>query len=118
MTTLFDRESLEMLRNDLTVVLYSNGGTHAAQAWVLPRQLGIESYVLLGGLNYWVEGILNPEPPSDLVADSEIEKYQLREATSEYFDREAKGQTLESKPEPVPKPVIKFKRKKAGDGGC
>jgi rhodanese-related sulfurtransferase len=39
-----------------TVVLYSDGGAHAAQAWVLLRASGIERvYFLRGGLREWSE---------------------------------------------------------------
>lgn len=117
---LFDPESLELLDQDRIVILYSNGGTHAAQAWVMLKQLGIESYVLLGGLNYWVEAILNPNPPGDLVADSEILKYQFRKSVSGYFGgsgvkiEEQKKHTVK----PKIKPKFKLHRKKEADEGC
>jgi rhodanese-related sulfurtransferase len=84
-TKLFDEEAKEMLSGDETIVLYSNGGTRAAQAWVLLKQMGIESYVLLGGLNYWTEAILNPKAPNTLAADSEILKYQFQKSAAGYF---------------------------------
>ena len=43
-------------------VFYSNGSTSANEAWMITRQLGYENnYVLQGGLNFWVETIMNPE---------------------------------------------------------
>lgn len=31
---------------------------------MITRQLGYQNnYVLMGGLNYWAEAIINPEPP-------------------------------------------------------
>ncbi len=117
---LFDEEYLYQLDPDKIIVLYSNGGTHAAQAWVLLRQLGIESYVLLGGLNYWVQAILNPQPPDDLVADEEILLYEFRKAASQFFTGgKAQIQSSEQqKARTVPKPKFKFKRKKKADEGC
>jgi rhodanese-related sulfurtransferase len=84
-TKLFEPDAQEMLAGDKTIVLYSNGGTHAAQAWVLLKQMGVESLVLLGGLNYWTEVILNPPAPNALAADSEILKYQFQKSASGYF---------------------------------
>ena len=118
---LFEKQSLEQLDQDYIIILYSNGGTHAAQAWVMLRQLGIESYVLLGGLNYWIQAILNPSPPEDIVADQEILQYEFRKSASKYFTgggmsvKEDKTQKAEKK-RPVRK--FKFKKKKKADEGC
>ena len=44
-----------------TYVLYSEGGTHAAQAWFLLQARGIENvYFLRGGLYEWLEQVMNP----------------------------------------------------------
>jgi rhodanese-related sulfurtransferase len=44
-----------------TYVLYSEGGTHAAQAWFLLRARGADrSYFLRGGLYEWLEQVMNP----------------------------------------------------------
>ena len=44
-----------------TVVLYSGGGAHAAQAWVLLRAAGHRRiYFLRGGVLEWVEDVMNP----------------------------------------------------------
>jgi hypothetical protein len=109
------------LSDEYTIVLYSNGGTHAAQAWVMLRQFGIQGYVLLGGLNYWASAILNPQPPGDLAADSEILQYQFRRSAAGYFN--GGGLAIEgsnsSEKEIRPKPKIKlFKKKKKGEEGC
>jgi rhodanese-related sulfurtransferase len=119
-TNLFEQEAQEILADDKTIVLYSNGGTHAAQAWVLLKQMGIESYVLLGGLNYWTEAILNPKAPNELVADSEILKYQFQKSASGYF---SPGGTVaapaDSATMPVkPKGQIDPKQKKKARAGC
>lgn len=51
-----------------TVVLYSEGGAHAAQAWVLLRARGIENaLVLKDGLAAWEDEVLAPLRPA--VAD-------------------------------------------------
>ena len=44
-----------------TIVLYSEGGAHAAQGWVLLRSLGYRNvFFLRGGLLDWMEDILAP----------------------------------------------------------
>src|SRR5689334_5338687 len=44
-----------------TYVLYSEGGTHAAQAWFLLRARGVNQvFFLRGGLYEWLEQVMNP----------------------------------------------------------
>jgi rhodanese-related sulfurtransferase len=46
---------------DETIVLYSEGGPHAAQAWVFLRALGYDRvYFLRGGIYEWLEQVMNP----------------------------------------------------------
>jgi rhodanese-related sulfurtransferase len=48
-------------RRDETIVLYSEGGAHAAQAWVFLRALGYEKvFFLRGGLYEWLDEVMNP----------------------------------------------------------
>jgi rhodanese-related sulfurtransferase len=47
------------------IVLYSGGGIHAAQGWMLLRALGFKAvYALLGGLDGWTDEVLYPAPPA------------------------------------------------------
>jgi rhodanese-related sulfurtransferase len=49
-----------------TLVLYSEGGAHAAQAWVLLRAAGFDHvYFLRGGLLDWVDDVMNPVVGAD-----------------------------------------------------
>jgi rhodanese-related sulfurtransferase len=49
-----------------TLVLYSEGGAHAAQGWVLLRASGHRNvYFLRGGLLDWMEDVMNPMLPAD-----------------------------------------------------
>jgi rhodanese-related sulfurtransferase len=49
-----------LLENE-RVVLYSEGGIHAAQAWMLMRAMGFRNvYTLKGGLDLWKEEVLFP----------------------------------------------------------
>ncbi len=53
-----------------TIVLYSDGGAHAAQGWVFLRALGFERvYFLRGGLHEWLDDVMNPVL-SEAIADS------------------------------------------------
>lgn len=48
-----------------TYVLYSEGGTHAAQGWFLLRARGVKNvYFLRGGLYEWLEQVMNPRVAS------------------------------------------------------
>jgi hypothetical protein len=49
-----------------TLVLYSEGGAHAAQGWVLLRANGHRHvYFLRGGLLDWMEDVMSPALPAD-----------------------------------------------------
>jgi rhodanese-related sulfurtransferase len=53
-----------------TLVLYSEGGAHAAQGWVLLRATGHRNaYFLRGGLLDWMEDVMNPMLPADTSRD-------------------------------------------------
>src|SRR5258705_3651927 len=48
-------------RRDETIVLYSEGGAHAAQGWVFLRALGYtQVYFLRGGLREWLDEVMSP----------------------------------------------------------
>jgi rhodanese-related sulfurtransferase len=52
--------------SDETLVLYSEGGAHAAQGWVLLRANGHRNvYFLRGGLLDWMEDVMSPMLPAD-----------------------------------------------------
>lgn len=103
-------------------IFYSNGSTEANEAWLLTRQLGYQNnYVLQGGLNYWMETILNPLKPGSVASNDEIARYDFRKAASV-----ALGGGDVSSIAPVsttsvstPKPgVVPVKKKKKASGGC
>ena len=120
--TLFADSILTRLSRDRLIVLCSNGGTHAGQAWVLLQQLGFKnSLVLLGGLNYWVEVYSNPSPPEGVYADSEIFRYQYLISAGKALVGDgtpSDGQQVDPAAD-MPKiqlPVMK--KKKRADEGC
>jgi rhodanese-related sulfurtransferase len=115
-----DEYSTILNQYDYTNVLYSNGTVSASQAWLLARMQGYENnYVLMGGLNYWAEAIMNPEPPSSISPNEEIAKYNFRKGASQALG----GSVSEADVQPTilnaPKPPIrKSAPKKRVQGGC
>jgi rhodanese-related sulfurtransferase len=50
-----------------TLVLYSEGGAHAAQGWVLLRTAGVRNvYFLRGGILDWMDDVMSPAKSSEL----------------------------------------------------
>jgi rhodanese-related sulfurtransferase len=67
------------LESVATYVLYSEGGTHAAQGWFLLRARGVEhAYFLRGGLYEWLEQVMNPRVSSDV---PQVERDSIRALT-------------------------------------
>lgn len=65
-----------------TIVLYSQEGAHAGQAWVMLRSLGVTQAVFVpGGVADWREEVLYPQLPANA---SPAERTQI-EALSHYF---------------------------------
>ena len=53
-------------RDDETIVLYSEGGAHAAQAWVFLKAAGVRNVVFIaGGLGDWFDEVMRPVIPAD-----------------------------------------------------
>ncbi len=71
-------------RNE-TLVLYSDGGAHAAQAWVFLRALGHERvYFLRGGLYEWLDEVMSPAL-SPTATDSAEAAFEAVAEISRYF---------------------------------
>ncbi len=101
-------------------VFYSNGTNEANQAWMISRQLGYaNNYVLQGGLNYWVETIMNPEAPENGSPNEEILKYNLRKGAGMALGSEASEAAQPvAAPGGAKPPVQKRETKKRVQGGC
>ena len=81
-----DRLVLEKFSPAETVVLYSGGGAHAAQGWVFLRALGLTKvYFLRGGLDEWLDEVINPQFPRNATAAERAEIDSIS-ALSRYFD--------------------------------
>ena len=68
-----------------TIVLYSGGGAHAAQAWVLLRTRGEKNvFFLRGGVSEWLDEVMNPQAPAHLSGQARDEADSVA-ALSRYF---------------------------------
>ncbi|WP_319592380.1 rhodanese-like domain-containing protein [uncultured Draconibacterium sp.] len=87
---------LEELTNDgnlsyfgvpgIKVVFISNDDIRADQTWVLTKRLGINgTYVMKGGLNGWMETIIDPTQPSADAPSVDQELYTFRKGAQIYF---------------------------------
>lgn len=67
-------------------VFYSNGTIYAHQAWMLTKRLNYSNnYVMKGGLNKWIETIIQVPRPKLDASDKEIAIYSFRKAASMFF---------------------------------
>ena len=93
-------------RGDETIVLYSDGGAHAAQGWVFLRALGHERvYFLRGGLYEWLDAVMNPAI-SATASDSSRQTFAKVAEISRYFGGVPRvGEATSSQPSlPIPEP--------------
>jgi len=101
-------------------VFYSNSTVKANEAWMITMQLGYKNnYVLQGGLNYWVESIMNPEAPPTTSPNEEIAKYNFRKGAGMQLGG---GAAVSSESQPITSPslppITPKPKKKRVQGGC
>lgn len=82
LSDLLNEQYTDVLNQDIRMnILYSNGTVEANQAWMIIRQLGYENnFVLEGGLNHWIETIINPQKPASTSPNEELARYDFRQA--------------------------------------
>lgn len=117
---LLNSEWTGTLNQDVRInIFYSNGTLLANQAWMITRQLGyLNNYVLEGGLNYWVETIMNPDKPQSTSPNEELARYDFRKAAGAALGGGAAIAPVveeSSTPRPV---IIRKPAKKKVSGGC
>lgn len=120
LSSLLEEQWKDYLHQDLRYnVFYSNGTVNANQAWMLTRQLGYKNnYVLQGGLNYWVETILNPTPPESTSPNEEIAKYDFRKGAGQALGGGAAVETNASQTAPALPKIAPRPKKTRVQGGC
>ena len=101
----------------IKVVFISNDGILADQEWVLAKRLGYSDiYVMKGGLNRWMETIIQPKEPGEEDPYTAFEQYEFRKGAQLYFTGAKVEKTTSSKKVKV---VVRRKRKvQAASGGC
>jgi len=116
---LLKQENLDYLDQDVyRTVLFSNGTSDADVAWIIATRLGYENvYVMKGGLNRWVDNILQPSEKSVIWDRIDDEMYQYRRGASEYFGG-SKAAVSDDGDAPKPKKAVKKRKKKEVEGGC
>jgi rhodanese-related sulfurtransferase len=73
------------LAHNEKIVLYSEGGIHASQAWMLMRALGFKSvYTLKGGLEQWKDDVLFPTL-ADNATSQERTRFERSTALARFF---------------------------------
>jgi len=91
-----------------TIVLYSDGGAHAAQGWTFLRALGYRRvFFLRGGLNEWLEMVISPTLP-EAPRSSERARFDSIAALSRYFGGVPKRVATDSTSAVVPLPSTRF----------
>jgi len=120
LSSLLDDQWKDYLNQDVRFnVFYSNGTVNANQAWMLTRQLGYRNnYVLQGGLNYWMESIMNPTPPESTSPNEEVAKYDFRKGAGMALGGEAAVETIQPQPAPELPKIAPRPQKKRVQGGC
>ncbi|NJD32597.1 MAG: hypothetical protein FIB04_12020 [Gammaproteobacteria bacterium] len=72
------------------IVLYSEGGIHAAQAWMLMRARGHANvYTVLLGLDGWKDDVLFPVLPAD-ASPQERARFEKTAAVAKFFGGQAR----------------------------
>jgi hypothetical protein len=73
------------LTRDETVVLYSEGGIHAAQAWMLLAAMGYRGVLTLrGGLEGWKDDVLFPVLPQEPTSQEQA-RFERAAAVAAFF---------------------------------
>lgn len=122
--TLRDLHDYPLYKNE-KIVLYSDGGIHSAQAWFLLRAQGFSgAYILLGGLDLWMDDVLFPELSADATPE-EREAFARRQAVSRAFGgkprsggAETEQPTIELPKVAPPAAAVPRQRKRPNKEGC
>ena len=82
------------------IVLYSDGGIHAAQAWMLMQAQGYRAvYTVLGGLEGWKDEVLYPALPAQASALDRA-RFERAAAVARFFGGEPRAEGGAAAPAP------------------
>jgi len=117
---LFTEENIAYLDQDVyKTIFFSNGNSDADVAWVIANRMGYNNtFVMLGGLNTWVDNILQPRDNSVIWDKVNDQMYQYRRGASIYFGGESpQVEADDATKVKTKKPPLKRKKKEV-EGGC
>jgi len=78
------------IQRNQKIVLYSEGGIHSAQAWLLLRAQGYGGvYTVLGGLDGWKDEVLFPTLPAE-TGPKERARFERAAVVARFFGGEAR----------------------------
>ena len=116
------------LQRNEKIVLYSEGGIHSAQAWMLLRAQGYAAvYMVFGGLDSWKDEVLFPSLPAD-AGPQALAQFEKTAQVAKFFGGEprlggdaaapAAGAELPklAAPPPSPGPAAPVAKKKKKEG--
>lgn len=99
----------------MNVIFISNNDIDADQAWVITKRLGFNAtYVMKGGLNQWIETIIQPTEPGEEASHEAIDAYQFRKGASLYFT----GAKVEASTNKKQVNIRRSKKTSVASGGC
>ncbi|MGB2869851.1 MAG: rhodanese-like domain-containing protein [Bacteroidota bacterium] len=99
-------DTYPLLRNE-KIILYSDGGIHAAQAWFFLKAKQYQGvYILRGGLEEWKDRILFPAIPKAVSPEEIASGEKLKEVSRFFGGTPQTGSTKEQSPPNIvmPKP--------------
>ena len=98
-----------------TTILYTNGSTIAAEAWVLCTQQGHRNLkVMEGGMNEWFDVVMESEFSGKRITAAENALFEVRYKARNFFN------TMNSLPDSLKTAFLEVKKKKEAElvGGC
>ena len=97
-----------------TAVLYANGSTLAAEAWMLCSQVGYNVKIMDGGMNKWFELVMESEFTGEQITATENALFENRYKARHFFT------TINSLPDSLKIAFQEVKNKKESElvGGC
>lgn len=98
------------------VVFVSDDDIKADQMWVLTKRLGYKgTYVMRGGLNWWMQTIIDPQQPSGDASYADQETYTFRKGAQMYFTGASDESSDDTK---VEVQVQRREKSSVAAGGC
>lgn len=98
------------------VIFVSDDDIQSDQMWVLTKRLGYGStYVMKGGINCWMQTIIDPQRPAETAAATDFETYSFRKGAQMYFTGAGSDDTGSTQ---VNVQVQRRQKSNAASGGC